>query len=533
MLNFLPILLILITLFAILFLRRSRLTLGSVWLILVILSLLNWGALIFLRSHLPDPLVIKNWFPLAGQNDSLVLAITQNTWLLFFGLATLMTGILFASSAHLEDKHIFAIWVETLILSAVGMLVLLADSPLAFLLFWILADLSEIIIFAIINREQVLPIQTYSIFLGRALGLGLVMLAMVLAYQSQTPLDLSTAQGNILTLLIAGVGLRLGVLPLHLPYTQEFTQRRSIGTLLRFLAPLSAISFLTRLSVPQSITGVTLVLFIFSVFSCVVGSVNWLLAKNELEGRPYWLLAFSGFALISYFHGQSLSVLVWGFLMVTIGGWIFLSESKEHKFDFLLPFALLTLSGLPFTPASMGLLGIVGGTLREFNPFLWISLALLVIGLFRFSIKANDEKKTLESWMKGFYYIGMGILILSSWVMILFNFRGWNQLQTWWVGVIVTVILAPVLFLQIKPEMQKRLVNSRINKIYSLMARFGDMINRFFHFDWLYQIFGFLFSALKWVVVEFNTVLEGTGGILWVLVVLALLLSLLVKGMGA
>ena len=65
------------------------------------------------------------------------------------------------------------------------------------------------------------------------------------------------------------------------------------------------------------------------------------------------------------------------------------------------------------------------------------------------------------------------------------------------------------------------------------MAPFGDMINRFFHFDWLYQIFGFLFSALKWVVVEFNTILEGTGGILWVLVVLALLLSLLVKGMGA
>lgn len=529
MLNFLPVLLILLAIISLAFLRRSRMPIGTIWLMMAVITLLIWAVFLILRTHLPQTLVISTWFPLAVNSDLLSLGITENTWLLFFAFASLLAGTIFASSAHLTDASVFTNWNEVLFLTAIGMMSLLADSPLAFLIMWAMIDVVEIVIFTIVNRDQKIGVRTYAIFFGRALGIILVILAMALSYQYDTPLVLSEANGSILTLLIAGAGLRLGVLPVHLPYTRDLKHRRSMGTVLRMLTPLSVFSFLSKLAIPQVITGVNLLIFLLAVLSSLIGAINWFSAKNELEGRPYWLLSFSGFALISFFRGQHLGVLVWGVLMVTIGGWIFLSESHSRKMDFLLPFVLLTISGIPFTPSAVGFTGIAGGPLQVLNPFLWGSLAFLMAGVVKFSLSGGDLQVPYENWMKLFYSIGMGVLAISPWAVLLFT-KGWNQIQFLPGAVSALLVFAVIILINYSWAVKSRLQSSSVNNFYKQLVPFGQKINQVFQFDWIYQIIAFFLRVQSKIVSGFTQVFEGEGGILWALVFLALLVSLLVNG---
>jgi len=530
MLNFLPVLLIIISLLILLVLQRTRTPIGTVWLILAGLTSLNWGALLLLRSRLPQPLVIANWFPGTFAGDLLTFRIDANSWFLMFALASLLVGILFSSAGHLHEPHITNDLIEVMGLTAVGMLALLAGSAVSFLLVWALIDIVEIIAFTLLNRDETLKVQTYAIFIGRALGLVLVLWAIALAAQSQTPLDLGKADGAVLTLLIAGAGLRLGVLPFHLPYTQEMTERRNLGTILRMLAPLSAFAFLAQLAVPATFTGWQVLILLFALLGCVMGAVNWFTAKDELVGRPYWLLAFSGFAFLSYFHGQAQSVIVWGVLMVVVGGWIFLSEYPSGKIDFLLVVAGIDLVGLPFTPGAAGIAGISKGPFSTLNVVLWVSLALILAGVIRLSLKTKDTTLLTENWMRLFYSLGMGMLVISPWVILLFKLNGWNDFQYWWVALFSLFIVAAIVVLTYFSKISGWFQKTSIFQTLHSFLPFGQVVNRFFHFEWLYRLLSFLFRVQQRIIAGFNLILEGEGGILWALVFLALLVSLLVSG---
>jgi hypothetical protein len=532
MLNFLPALIILVTLIIVISLRISRVQLGSIWLIMIILSLFTWGGVILLRFHLPQPLVLRDWFPLVSGNDPLTLGITENSWLLLFILAGLMTGILLNSAGHLQEERIFNIWLEILSLAAIGMIVLLANSVLAFLILWGLLDVVEIVIFTIINHDQTIGVKTYAIFFTRILGLCLVMLAAVLQYQSQIPLELGSASGKVLALLAVGASLRLGVFPIHLPFTRDLPQRRSVATILRFLVPLSAFSFLSQLAAPDSITGIYLIIELFAILSSLVGSINWLKAKNELEGRPYWLLAFSGLALVSYLHGHPVSVLVWGLIMVSIGGWIFLNELKGPQSNYFLPILLLTISAVPFSPVSIGILGISGGGMKIFNPLLWISLIILAAGVLRFSHEEEEGSVFLENWMKFFCVIGLGILALSSWIVIPLKVAGWNQMSTWAASISVFLLLAFAAVLFYSKGIRTRILNYRIVQNSKIIMPFTEFLNQLFHFDWFYRFLAWIISLQGMAINGINSILEGEGSILWALVFLALMISILVSGAG-
>jgi Mg2+ and Co2+ transporter CorA len=48
-------------------------------------------------------------------------------------------------------------------------------------------------------------------------------------------------------------------------------------------------------------------------------------------------------------------------------------------------------------------------------------------GMVKFSLSGGDIDHPYENWMKFFYLIGMGLLILSPWCILLFKTTGWNQ----------------------------------------------------------------------------------------------------------
>ena len=63
-----------------------------------------------------------------------------------------------------------------------------------------------------------------------------------------------------------------------------------------------------------------------------------------------------------------------------------------------------------------------------------------------------------------------------------------------------------------------------------LIRQSGDRLAAFFRLEWVYQLLGLIFQLFQRIVQMITTILEGDGGVLWVLLLLALLVSLIQSG---
>jgi hypothetical protein len=64
----------------------------------------------------------------------------------------------------------------------------------------------------------------------------------------------------------------------------------------------------------------------------------------------------------------------------------------------------------------------------------------------------------------------------------------------------------------------------------ALLQKIGSAFSSVLSFDWLYQIVWFIFGIIQRIVQLLAAFLEGDGGVLWALLLLALLITLLQSG---
>lgn len=526
MLVFLPVFLILFFTLLIQWIGRGRLALGTKWLILAAVMVIAWGAILVLRTRLPIALEISDWFPASGSTDVLSFSLDTTSWTISLALLTMAVGVVLTDTSRLGEKGSLAEWTQLLLLTALGLFAALANSPLAFILTWTLIDLVEIVVLVQIHQEE-LPIQTMAVFAGRFLGTIFVLLATVLANQSGTPLVLAQASGSVLTLMVVGAALRLGIIPLHLPYTLDINLRRSLGSVLRLVAPLAAFIFIARFPVINVVTGWLTFVLLFAILGALFGAIKWFAAENELAGRPYWLMAFSSLAIIGLLNGKPDTAGYLGLAMVVAGCWNFLQSIHIKWFPYVLPLVLLGFIGFPFTPSANLLGNLSTGPAAGGFLFIWLSLAFLAAGVVKFTFLQKNDPAPVENWRKLFYIAGMLFLILVPWLNGLWQFSTWMDLSGLISGIATTILLGIILVIQY------------VNKIRSIFDRFvptfkriGQILEKFFHFDWLYRVLRLLLLLLEKMLNSVNSILEGEGGILWALVFLVLLISLItgVKG---
>jgi hypothetical protein len=147
--------------------------------------------------------------------------------------------------------------------------------------------------------------------------------------------------------------------------------------------------------------------------------------------------------------------------------------------------------------------------------------ALLLLGYLRHLLRLSELSSALERWAWAIYSLGLLLLL------IVYFFLGfWTQPAlkevSWagWSGGVAALGLAGILwFLNTRqPRVPRRLV----------MA-----ILRIFSLNWLYSLIGLLYRSLRYLVDWITLILEGDGGILWAILLLALILSLIARqGLG-
>jgi hypothetical protein len=263
------------------------------------------------------------------------------------------------------------------------------------------------------------------------------------------------------------------------------------------------------------VTGIWATVFMaLAAFSALSSSIIWLRAKDELQGRPYWILGIGAFALASAIKGLSIASAAWGLAMLYSGALLFLFSARLR---WLLVFPILGMIGfstLPFTPAWEGS--------AFFSLLPWpyrivflISLAVLLLGYLRHTRRLSAPESGFERWMWVVYPVGLALLPLTHFGLV---YTKWGMgsreisMQTpgWWSGLISFGVAALFLVLS--------------HREASLVPPFLSRIGETFSLNWVYRFFWWLYRTLGRGLSIFTQLLEGDGGILWALLILIMLL---------
>src|SRR5258706_4150316 len=84
-------------------------------------------------------------------------------------------------------------------------------------------------------------------FSTRAIGIGVLLWANIVSISSGNTFDFNSITPSAGLYLVVAAGLRLGVLPLHLPYSAESSLRRGFGTSLRLISAASSLVLLSHI----------------------------------------------------------------------------------------------------------------------------------------------------------------------------------------------------------------------------------------------------------------------------------------------
>ena len=275
MLILLPVFLPIITAVAILILSRTQPRFGISYLLAVLVSLANWGLLLSFHWLNPPPLALPDWLPIPGQPGAIIFQLDSVSWAYAFAIASLAAAVILTASARLALRSIPTAWAGSLLVSGAAILAIVAGSPLALALAWTIIDLIELVmILGTVNQPQ-MSLQATLSFSARVAGTLFLIVAMTISQSNNQVLILIDPPQTSAIFLLIAAGLRLGVLPLHLPYTAEVPLRRGLGTILRLAGPASSLVLLAHLPVNVVPADVYPYLLLFSALAGLYGATMW------------------------------------------------------------------------------------------------------------------------------------------------------------------------------------------------------------------------------------------------------------------
>jgi len=523
----LPIVLLFVAALVILMIRRLRPGFGYSWLLAVLTVLVVWILLLYFHFRPPPALILLNWLPVNMIEGTLIFQLDAPAWVYTFALAGLAAGVILTASARLQYRSNPITWAATLAITAAGMLATLAGTPLALVLAWTLVDVIELAFLLGAAQEKQLGSDAVVAFLVRTTGSLVLMGTMVLSQADGQALLLIAPRPDLSIFLLLAAGLRLGVLPIHLPYMREPILRRGISTTLRMAAAASSLVLLARL--PPNVVPVVWYpwLLFLAGLAGIYGAGVWLISPDEIRGRPYWMIALASLAVVSVIRGYPEASLAWGTVLILSGAGLFLYSARDLRLSLWPALGGLALTGLPLTPAGAGWLGL---TVLPINlPDFWFLLVhvLLLLGYVRHLLRPEETLSTMERWIRGVYPFGLLVLVATAWLAAFLGWSGALGLERWWAS-LSALLLAVVGWFGLRwllpwwnshPE--------QTGWVSALAKPVGGVLNNLLSLDWLYQLGAWLYLLVQRLIQALTAILEGEGGVLWVLVLLALLVSLM------
>lgn len=528
-----PSLILLLTALALVVIRLARPRFAYFWLVAAFGSAIAWPLVLFERLRLPSTLPLMTWRPVELFPSSPTLLVDPVSWPYALALTTLCLAVILTDVVRSAEAD-WSAWAACMALISLGLVAVLAGNPLTLMLAWAAIDIVELLILLGQIVQSEVRERIVVAFSVRVIGLMLLVWASVAARASGAELTFTNIPAQVSVYLLLAGGLRLGVLPLHLPFLREVPLRRSLGTLIRLVPAASSLMLLGRAASTGASGPLSELLLALAALAAVYGAAAWAFAENELAGRQYWILGMGALSFGAAIRGQPAASVAWGLALLLCGGLIFLLSTRHRSLLPLAGLGLLGITALPYTPTWQGV--------RLFAPpiglaaiFFLLAQALLLAGYLSHSLRGEQPLDAVERWVWLVYPLGLVLnplaLFIAAWwgplglaraLGIARSFGGAQELPSLassWPSVAALILVAVLIaWDRIGPRPP---------------AVLGRVLGRIFTFGWLYRFLWWLYRSIRRAVTFINLILEGEGGILWTLLLLTLLLSLIAQqGIG-
>ncbi len=486
------------------------------WLFAVGGTFFAWLAALIWQVQLPISLQFASWQPATIFSQSPTFVADDISWLFVFSLITLCLAIVITTVVRARFPSPIS-WAGTLILTSFGMLAVVADNPLTLVMIWAAIDLVELVVQIWYVEDPGLSERVVISFASRAAGILVLLWADVIGAAGGQLSDFRLVAPQAGLYLLVAAGLRVGVLPLHLPYQSESALRRGFGTSLRMVSAASSLILLTRIPASSIASPVTPYLLILVSFAAVYGSWMWLRAPDELTARPFWLIGMGSLVIAAALRSNPLGAAAWSCALVLTGSALFLFSEQNRWLTRALYVGAFGISALPFSITATG--WNTGGTGFWLSfPFLLLSHAMLTAGFIRHAQRTNvrTSNESQPIWARNVYPIGIMLLLL---VTIVLGFLGWDgtmQLGNWLAGLIASLLTVGLLWL-----------TPRLRILNPVRAHWVRPTQTSW-LDWAYGVLWNLYRQLGRVSNAFTTLLEGESGIMWTILFLVLFITVFV-----
>jgi hypothetical protein len=256
----------------------------------------------------------------------------------------------------------------------------------------------------------------------------------------------------------------------------------------------------------------------------------FLTAPNELDGRPFWFIALAALGIACALNGMAQSSIAWGVALILVGSVIFLFSARRQRSLFFAIAGMMGLIGLPYFPTASGWQGIFGGRFSLAGIAFFLSIVLLAWGYLCHFLRQREELYRMERWVHTVYPAGLAALLIAQFVVGVLGWPGSFTVGIWpvSVGVAVAVVIGLVSAWHFRNMLARGAHAFRWVQI--LLDGLGKGLGAFFRLNWLYGTLLWLYRLVQRAVQMITVIFEGEGGVLWTLVVLALLVSLLWSG---
>ena len=497
---------------------------GRSWFIALGSSAGAWLVIFFLRLYLPTVVPLIAWKPESLFFASPELVLDYVNWPYALAIITLCMGVIFTDSSRTSLGRSPLVWASSLAITAVNLVAVLAGDPLTMAMAWALVDALELGSLLMMRGRSGPPQRMATYFGLRILSTFTLIGATAIGWQIKPQFLMSEIPATAGIFFLAAAGLRLGVLP-PTPIPTDSEQGSSGSSLLLRLLPVaSALALIGWLPTDFLILqqGWLSLFRALTVIAALYAAGMWLTRKTLAEARPYWLMALSAFAIQCALNNQAGASRVWGLALLLSGGLLFLFDPPIRRIRFLMAFGLIGLIALPYTPAASGWAGLLGGNLSFSSVLMIISHAMLTLGYLRYIAEGNSTITGLEKHARITYPAG---LILIGQTIVIIGILGWPGVFTvgaWWGGA-ASLALSAVSVLVFKRFGLRLPLNFSLDRLPAerLLRTGMGFLAKALSLQWLYQLGSWIYHAIQAVGAYASQILEGPGGLLWSLVLLA------------
>ena len=527
MIAFAPVAVLFLAALLVAVLQRVRPSIGYAWLTGSLSALVALGLMAYLRWRLPQQVVVSGWLPFSRFTDSPIFGLDGSSWPYALSLTAVTAAVMLTASARLGYRINPWAWVGALLVAGTGLLAVYSANLLTLALTWTAIDLIDLVILASYSENRSLGVQAVIAFSLRVTGMLMVILAALINRSQGIPPTFDGLPGLSALFLLLAAGLRLGVLPLNLPALPDLRVRRGLGTILRMASAASSLVVLARLPAQPFSPGLEIWLVALTSLAVLYAAGMWLTAADEIAGRPYWLIALAGMAVVSALRGEPRAGMAWGVTLLLSGSLMFLYSARMRGTLALPLLGLLGLSALPFTPAAGGWSGVLKGSFNFWELLLLVSHLLLLLGYLRLAIRPGDNLRNMERWVQVIYPFGLLLMVAAHWMVGTIGWTGSLTLGVWWAAPVTGIGLVGGGGLWLLINRAELSSSGPVNWYLNTARLTGRVVSTVFGLGWLYNLLWAVYRRLEQAIQILTNILEGDGGVLWVFVLLALFASLL------